>query len=246
VKVGFVDLAHGTWHIPVPKSQRSHTIHLSDLARGQFKLLEALRTSRSERTASPSSWVFANDAGDGPVGVKTLGKQLSDRQRDAKSPLCGRSKSTTSLSLPSGRWTAHDLRRTAATFMAALGVSGDVIDECLNHVIESRVRRTYIRGRRIVQQRQALMPWASFSMAWCRPVRQRPRDRQDHSWPAPGVSRYLATEASLCKWRALNLGPISCFAGVLHKARAALAFRGLIEATPHPPLDRRPLAKCML
>ena len=37
--------------------------------------------------------------------------------------------------------------------MAAQGVSGDVVDECLNHVIESRVRRTYIRDRRIVQQR---------------------------------------------------------------------------------------------
>lgn len=162
VKVGFVDLAHGTWHIPVTKNQRSHTIHLSDFARGQFKLLEALRTSRSESTASPSSWVFANEAGDGPVGVKTLGKQLSDRQRDTKSPLRGRSKSTTSLSLPGGRWTAHDLRRTAATFMAALGVSGDVIDECLNHVIESRVRRTYIRDRRIVQQRQAFDALGKF------------------------------------------------------------------------------------
>jgi hypothetical protein len=74
---------------------------------------------------------------------------------NGKGPLRGRSNATTSLSLPGGRWTAHDLRRTAATFMAALGVSGDVIDECLNHVIESRVRRTYIRDRRMVQQRQA-------------------------------------------------------------------------------------------
>ena len=106
--------------------------------------------------------MFSNDAGDGPVGVKTLGKQLSDRQREAKRPLRGRSNSTTALVLPDGRWTAHDLRRTAATFMAALGVSGDVIDECLNHVIESRVRRTYIRDRRIVQQRQAFDALGKF------------------------------------------------------------------------------------
>ena len=157
VKVGVVDLASGTWHIPVTKNQRSHTIHLSDFARAQFKVLEGLQA-----TASPSSWVFANDAGDGPVGVKTLGKQLSDRQREAKRPMRGRSKSTMSLSLPGGRWTAHDLRRTAATFMAALGVSGDVIDECLNHVIESRVRRTYIRDRRIMQQRQAFDALGKF------------------------------------------------------------------------------------
>jgi hypothetical protein len=49
----------------------------------------------------------------------------------------------------------HDLRRTAATRMAEIGISGDVIDECLNHMIESRVRRTYIRDRRLSEQRKA-------------------------------------------------------------------------------------------
>jgi hypothetical protein len=39
--------------------------------------------------------------------------------------------------------------------MARLGISGDVIDECLNHVIESRVRRTYIRDRRPAEQARA-------------------------------------------------------------------------------------------
>ena len=135
---------------------------MSDFARAQFKKLETLRKGRIGTDVSLSPWVFPNDAGDGPVGVKTLGKQLSDRQREAKGPLRGRSRSTTSLSLPGGRWTAHDLRRTAATFMSALGISGDVIDECLNHVIESRVRRTYIRDRRIEQQRQAFDALGKF------------------------------------------------------------------------------------
>ena len=36
--------------------------------------------------------------------------------------------------------------------MSAPGISGDVIDECLNHVIPSRVRRIYIRDRRPVEQ----------------------------------------------------------------------------------------------
>lgn len=36
--------------------------------------------------------------------------------------------------------------------MASLGVSGDVIDEALNHIIESRVRRTYVRDRRETEQ----------------------------------------------------------------------------------------------
>ena len=56
-----------------------------------------------------------------------------------------------SLVLSGGRWTAHDLRRTAGTLMASIDVSGDVIDECLNRVIESRVGRIYIRDRRPVE-----------------------------------------------------------------------------------------------
>lgn len=100
VKLGFVNLAHGTWHIPVTKNQRSHTIHLSDFARAQFKTLEVLRKSRNDVPKLLSPWVFSNDAGDGPVGVKTLGKQLSDRQRETKWPLRGRSKSTMALCLP--------------------------------------------------------------------------------------------------------------------------------------------------
>jgi len=36
--------------------------------------------------------------------------------------------------------------------MTQLGISRDVIDECLNHVIESKVRRTYIRNRRPAEQ----------------------------------------------------------------------------------------------
>jgi hypothetical protein len=45
--------------------------------------------------------------------------------------------------------------------MAELGVSGDVIDECLNHIIESRVRRVYVRNRRLSDQAKASTRWAS-------------------------------------------------------------------------------------
>ncbi|MNF87844.1 hypothetical protein D3C84_703220 [compost metagenome] len=44
-----------------------------------------------------------------------------------------------------GDWTPHDLRRTGATMMQALGGSLDVIDRCQNHVLAgSRVRRHYL------------------------------------------------------------------------------------------------------
>jgi hypothetical protein len=100
-------------------------------------------------------WVLPNSTGTGAVDIKSFGKQLADRQRPPEKRLKRRGKDTMSLCLPAGKWTAHDLRRTSATLMAQLGISGDVIDECLNHVIESRVRRTYIRDRRPADQAHA-------------------------------------------------------------------------------------------
>lgn len=44
-----------------------------------------------------------------------------------------------------GKRMTHDLRRTGATLMAALGVRPDVIERCLNHAEENRMKRTYQR-----------------------------------------------------------------------------------------------------
>ncbi len=148
-----VDLAAGTWHLPETKNGRDHTIHLSKFAAAQFAALAALKEKGEDH--KPLPWVFPNTAGTGPVCIKSFGKQLADRQRPPERRLQHRSTRTQSLTLPGGRWTAHDLRRTAATLMADMGISGDVIDECLNHVIESRVRRTYVRNRRPAEQARA-------------------------------------------------------------------------------------------
>lgn len=153
-KVGVVNRITRQWYLPDTKNQRSHTIHLSDFALAQFERLSTLRESLPD-SVQPAPWVFPARDTRRPVCVKSFGKQLSDRQRNPEQRLSGRSKATESLQLPGGRWTAHDLRRTAGTLMAGLGISGDVIDECLNHMIESRVRRTYIRNRRESDQARA-------------------------------------------------------------------------------------------
>ena len=43
VKLGFVDLAAKTWHLPETKNQRDHTIHLSAFALAQLEQLYELR-----------------------------------------------------------------------------------------------------------------------------------------------------------------------------------------------------------
>ena len=153
VKLGIVDLKARTWHLFDTKNQRDHTIHLSNFSAALFESLAALR--ERDENGEPVPWVFPNSSATAPVCVKSFGKQLADRQRPTDDRMTHRSKATGSLTLPGGKWTAHDLRRTAASLMADLGISGDVIDECLNHVIESRVRRTYIRNRRPQEQARA-------------------------------------------------------------------------------------------
>lgn len=150
-----VDLPGRTWHLPETKNQRPHTIHLSDFADKLLSRLLELRVEDAKPGEATNRWVFPNSRGDGPVCIKSFGKQLADRQRPAERRMKNRAVNTESLVLPGGRWTAHDLRRTAATTMAQLGVSTDVIDECLNHIIASRVSRVYIRDRRLKEQAHA-------------------------------------------------------------------------------------------
>jgi len=146
-----VNTKEKSWYLPETKNERPHTIHLSEFAVGHFDAIAGLK--RPEEPVLP--WVFPNARGNGPVCVKSFGKQLADRQKPDSEPFKGRSKKTTSLQLKGGRWTAHDLRRTGATLMAQLGFSTDVIDECLNHIIQSRVSRVYIRDRRETDQAKA-------------------------------------------------------------------------------------------
>lgn len=148
-----VDMVARTWYLPDTKNQRDHTIHLSDFALRQFDILASTRDIGPDGALVP--WVFPATDRERPVCVKSFGKQLADRQRPADRRMSGRTKKTESLALPGGRWTAHDLRRTAATIMARLGISTDVIDECLNHKLQSKVARVYIKDRRMADQARA-------------------------------------------------------------------------------------------
>ena len=57
----------------------------------------------------------------------------------------GRSKDNQALVLTGGKWTPHDLRRSGATIMGDLGINSDVIDKCLNHTEENKMKRIYQR-----------------------------------------------------------------------------------------------------
>lgn len=135
------------WTIPGEnsKNEKPHIVHLSPFA---AQSLQDLLTVMDHPV-----WLFPDRSGGSHVCVKTLTKQIGDRQ--TTSPMSGRSKVTHALELVGGRWTPHDLRRTAATIMGDLGVRPDVIEKCLNHTDENKVRKTYQRQTMIPERKDA-------------------------------------------------------------------------------------------
>jgi integrase len=144
-----VDLESGTWRIPPENSKngKEHKVFLSNFAREHFCALRNL--------APVSPWVLPASWKDGHVCVKSIAKQVADRQRGEREPMKHRSQGTTALVLPHGKWTPHDLRRSAATGMGNLGIRGDVIEKCLNHIEQKKSARPYLHQKLEVEQREA-------------------------------------------------------------------------------------------
>ena len=137
------------WFIPADNSKngKPHTIYLSDFALRHFQTLQSINGA--------SKWCFPNRDDSEHVCIKTVTKQLGDRQRGDSMPMSRRSPHTDALALSGGKWTPHDLRRTGATMMTALGVLPEVAEKCLNHTEESRVKRTYQRYSYDAEKREA-------------------------------------------------------------------------------------------
>jgi len=132
-----LDLEAGTWLIPAENSKNTkpHLINLSNFAAQQFRQLERLKDS--------DTWIFPNRDNTDHVCDKTITIQVKGRQTDKIHS--NRSQANTALMLPGGNWTPHDLRRTGATMMTALGVLPEIAERCLNHTEENKMKRTYQR-----------------------------------------------------------------------------------------------------
>jgi len=156
-----IDLEQGAWLIPKANSKgkigkkKSNLVFLSPFALSQFQTLHTL--------SGHTEWCFPNDHGDGYIYLKTISKQIADRQARFKKVQEGGLKGRChddSLVLAdgeNGQWWIHDMRRTAATFMQELKVPEDIIDRCQNHVIHEnkRVRRHYMHYDYATEKKEA-------------------------------------------------------------------------------------------
>ena len=141
-----VDFERRLWTLPETKNGKRHEISLSDFALHQLRQLKEV--------TGLTPWLFpaTRSRKDRPdfadhVCEKTVTKQVGDRQRPGDKALTGRSKHVDALVLVGGKWTPHDLRRTGATMMAELGALPDVVERCLNHAEEKKVKRIYQRAQ---------------------------------------------------------------------------------------------------
>ena len=130
-----IDLERQTWAQPAAsnKSGRAHTVHLNRLAVATIRSLPRIH----------DDLVFPARGSDNPVSGYSKWKRKLDQLSGVRD------------------WTLHDLRRTAATGMAALKVPLHVIELVLNHRSKSLsgVAGIYNRHEYLDEQRDALERW---------------------------------------------------------------------------------------
>lgn len=190
-----LDVNAATWRIPAEnsKNEKEHMVFLSDFA------LEVFTSLKRRADQLGSAWLMPARHKPGPVCEKSLSKQIGDRQRPGQAPMQGRSPLVEALVLPGGKWTAHDLRRTGSTIMAELGVRPDVIERCLNHTEQDRMKRIYQRHSYHEEMREAwrLLGDRLTLLTRANESNLPPAPSAGHS-PESAIRHYLAASAAIC------------------------------------------------
>jgi integrase len=169
-----INLEKRLWTIPREKAKndRTHEVHLSELALETIEALPKISRPRPGGEGSePSPYLFTTN-GERPVSgfskakdrldkhmVRLLQANIGEADQDlAKADIEG--------------WILHDLRRTAATGMARLNIAPHVVDRILNHVSGTirGVAAVYNRHAYLEERRAALEAWGRYVESLVRPV----------------------------------------------------------------------------
>jgi integrase len=131
-----INLDTNWWTIPAAKAKngQSHRVYLSPLA------LELLQQAKI--VAAKSRWIFPSPHAKAHISPTALSRALN----------------RSTFEKPVAYFTPHDLRRTAATHMTAMGISRLVVSKILNHV-ESSVTAIYDRHSYDNEKTHALESW---------------------------------------------------------------------------------------
>jgi integrase len=143
-----LDIEKRTWAIPGQRSKngKSHTVHLSALA---IEILEQVPRGAGQD-------LLFSGTGTTPVSGFSRAKARIDRLMGGDI----------------AHWVLHDLRRTATTGMARLGIAPHVADKVLNHQAGTirGVAAVYNRFEYLDERKAALGAWGRFVESLVRPV----------------------------------------------------------------------------
>ncbi len=131
-----VDLQKNIWTIPasITKNKNSHRVPLSK---------QVVEIIKSRKNQAGSSWIFPSSHGSGRGYVYNVQKAAKKIREEAGVK----------------DFRLHDMRRTAASMMAAMGVFEFNIGKVLNHTNES-ITSVYNRHSYDSEKRIALEKWA--------------------------------------------------------------------------------------
>jgi integrase len=132
------------WTIPAAryKSKIDHTL----------PILPAVKELIGSRPDKGADYVFSSQDGKTPFSGFTKAKAALDMRIDQARKAAGLQ--------PVAEWRIHDLRRTARSLMSRAGVTTDIAERVLGHVLPG-VRAVYDRHDYLVEKRHALEKLAS-------------------------------------------------------------------------------------
>ena len=150
-----IDRDNALWIIPADrtKSDRESEVPLSSLV---LEILAAL-----PRFAD-NTFVFSNTSGRRPVAGFSRMKARTDTLilEAARGQVEEAGENPESVK-PMPHWRTHDLRRTARTGLAELGIPQIVAERVLNHAERNAIVKTYDRHEYATEKRDALERWAN-------------------------------------------------------------------------------------
>ncbi len=164
------DLEEKAWIIPAERAKNgvAHKVPLSPMALGLIEEARALvneDTSRRRAQLSPDTplpepkWLFPSPRGDAHIAPRAVNHAFWRAcMPPEKRPKAARFSKTPAIGLTNV--VPHDLRRTAASGMTALGINRLVVSKILNHV-ENSVTAIYDRHGYDAEKRHALEAWAA-------------------------------------------------------------------------------------
>ena len=165
-----IDFDHALWTIPKERAKNG-LAHEVPLSRPVADILRSL-PRRMDEKGNPTDLVFTM-TGKTPVSGFTKAKAgLDARVLKLRQKALTDARGDPKTATPIADWTFHDLRRTATTGMAQLGVPPHIADKILNHKTGSiqGVAAVYNRHGYLEERRHALEAWASHVGRLLKPV----------------------------------------------------------------------------